>query len=1707
MPVSLGEWRVRIGRFVHSVREYVIRERKVKLLTERIRRLKLLQKRLLEKKEKSEDECESKPNDLSVKVDDALNESNSINSDTTHDTHKEERSRSEFTIGDEYTFPFFFTLLLSLFSLLLSLIFFFLFDFSNLLTSYKSFLKWSYCSESSWRSICLILIVVSSSLAYFVLSYVIKTNANLQDNLVLIRDENAKAESTTKLNNTPTESTIKENNTQTESAIEKNYSLTDSRIKEKNATESAKECNNIPSNATIKEINTPSITRDGPKEIKQSKTKISKRKTIKEKNTATEFNIREISTLPESTIKENIAPKECHIDTSSTMTDKPSKRKTLKRKTTKEKKTATESTHKSNNIITETTIIANNSPTESNINKDNNAQTRSTIKENNSPNGSAIKDNNAKTESTIKESSTPSTIKDKSSKRKMSRIKTVKEKIIATESHIKEDNTPIGSTINNKSASTESAIEYSITSIESTIKNMNTTTKSTIKYNNSVTESTKTESSTYSTIKDKLPKRKISKRKITKYKNTATKSKIKGNATTTESTIKEYNSSTESTIKGSNIPVKSAIKDNNCPTESTIKKNNSTAKSVNKGSNSTTECTIKNSNTPTKSTIKGNNTPTKSTIKETNTPTESPIRGNNSTSESTTIDSNTTTISAIKEDNTPSRTPTEEKNNQTMKVNIAKAEYSIRSGTQKVLSEGKHSVSSQIPSSLKGTTDDPVVQESTCLPEMILVKAGDVEKNPGPFDRAANIQEQELIDLAYDVPSSKYTNLCNTLGVSYNRSQTILDRHLLDFTRSLNAVFFEWKDRQRDGTDCRQVIATALRSVNLDALGDKMSKGGYLPQEAAPTESTVEDETQPLTKEQVDQCAQDFKTFYRTRLCKIRTDPLDFNSILEFERIYTNLVLLRNEMGTTRQMPLDYAELLTTKVNGVFPKRLMVEGEGGAGKTTFCSKMAWDWAERTKEFEEFDWVLVIPFRNTKEGQTVGDIAKTYLPDSNTVQPRQIDKYILSAPTKVFIIFDGLDEYEGDILKESSDIAKILRSEKFVECRVVVTTRPWRAVPFKSHEIMMQTFAFLAITGFDKENISIYITKYFQDDPAGYELIKYIESNDQIQENMAPFPLYIAMLCILWRTSDADKRIIIRKLKTFSQLFTAIIISLTDHCLTKQHQNPDVKILTNKEMKNYLSQIGKISYSGVLEKRLMYTENDFSGYNEAMEACCRIGVLSREILIVPRQERRLSETNPVTSSVFFPHKLFQEYLAGMYLASLFESDHEQYKMAMNGVIQRAEEFRYLLYFTASQTKNVATDVTSRLFKIGHDRRILVDVTFEAYDEDTAKVVGQHLFAEQKSLKIDDMMSAHTVSGYLFIMEKLTMETLIVSRRSCGPTVSRDLADVICSSTAFTALEVYGTALHDDFYGTLESKVKTSKVERLSLKYMAISNEQASRSLARFLNNLPRLKDLTLQYNRFDGRFYTELASGARSVEVRASGHSVRKLHLDHRCHNDILQHGFTVEMLFPNLERLIFTSSQTVSPDIVGSFGHCGLKELSFATENRQGNTKEDEEYHVPLVGDPSSLEHVFLKSFPLLTNLSFKELVIGNNRCKIILSSLKQHQHLKNLCVIHCYTDDDLDPIVSAINMENRMKVNVQHDQRSEFIRARRKLKGTKTTIQEDLTTKNQELYTKTFKCKDVLASWTSDGRIFALVKATNGKEVRKLITCTHDLDILSKAN
>nr|XP_054761465.1 protein NLRC5-like [Lytechinus pictus] len=658
------------------------------------------------------------------------------------------------------------------------------------------------------------------------------------------------------------------------------------------------------------------------------------------------------------------------------------------------------------------------------------------------------------------------------------------------------------------------------------------------------------------------------------------------------------------------------------------------------------------------------------------------------------------------------------------------------------------------------------------LQELMLVTAGDVELNPGPRESSIDsaLQEKELVLLAKEVPGNSYDALCIGLGFSYTEGRNVLTKHLLDIPGALIELLCRWKIKQKDGTDCRAVLGEILKEADMDALQTKLLE---VPNHSSSQES--------MTEEQVSQCAEDLKSFYLERMCKIKPNPLDFKLIVEFKQLYTNLVLLRHDKGLTREKThVDYKDLFTTKVDGVLPNRLLVEGEGGVGKTTLCSKIAWDWAEGYEEYNQFNWVVVVPLRNVIKGQTIGDCMKNYLNENNIVSPKQIENYMICQPSKVLIVLDGLDEYDGDLsTDDGSDISQVLRLDKFQKCTVLVTTRPWKAHQIKCNQQFGGSYAFIAVEGYSVENVSTYISKYFvKDVDAGKELIRFIEVNDVIKENMAPFPIYVAMLCILWENIDIKKLETIRRLKTFSQLFEQMIIFLIDHYVSKLKAanalNEERLENEFKQAESCIKQIGSVAFSGLLGRKLAFKVNDFRSFKDAMETCCRIGVLSRDHEHVSRWKRSMRDSPAVTTNVFFPHKLFQEYVAALYLASLHETDREEYIRSICKVMgDNVQEFRYLLYFTAAQVKEIVLELVNMLQGSnrihpalmqdisgysqslpprGINDTFLVDVTFEAYDKDIAKTVGPRIFAENRTLKIERNMSAHSVAGYLFIMEQ-------------------------------------------------------------------------------------------------------------------------------------------------------------------------------------------------------------------------------------------------------------------------------------------------------------------------------------------------------------------
>ncbi|XP_063959079.1 uncharacterized protein LOC129254761 isoform X2 [Lytechinus pictus] len=74
---------------------------------------------------------------------------------------------------------------------------------------------------------------------------------------------------------------------------------------------------------------------------------------------------------------------------------------------------------------------------------------------------------------------------------------------------------------------------------------------------------------------------------------------------------------------------------------------------------------------------------------------------------------------------------------------------------------------------------------------------------------------------------------------------------------------------------------------------------------------------------------------------------------------------------------------------------------------------------------------------------------------------------------------------------------------------------------------------------------------------------------------------------------------------------------------------------------------------------------------------------------------------------------------------------------------------------------------------------------------------------------------------------------------------------------------------------------------------------------------------------------------------------------------------------------------------------------------------------------------------------------------------------------------------------------------KQQMMKHRRRLKGSGVVVVEDLTKKNADLLTQTSRHPKVTSSWTSDGRVFAIVKNEGGKLDRQLIRRQSDLNKL----
>ena len=322
-------------------------------------------------------------------------------------------------------------------------------------------------------------------------------------------------------------------------------------------------------------------------------------------------------------------------------------------------------------------------------------------------------------------------------------------------------------------------------------------------------------------------------------------------------------------------------------------------------------------------------------------------------------------------------------------------------------------------------------------------------------------------------------------------------------------------------------------------------------------------------------------------------------------------------------------------------KNVLVEGSPGIGKTTFCLKIACDWANgkipKGCSFPEFNIVLLLKCRDI-DGDIIKAIDEQLLPEDDDIK-KELRDYIqdIHNQEQVLIILDGLDELPKGV---EDHVDQLLHRRIFPFCFLLATSRQERGIKLRQN---VDFDVLLQIEGFADKDAFQYIRRHFnllgpEHLSKGERLIKAIQENFFLR-SLPSNPLNLLLLCVVFE--DYEGQLPSRRTELYQIIVRCI---LRRFCAKNKLEAPqDDKALEKKFKQTFLA-LGELAWKCLLEDRLSFLEGELAKFEEMYP------YLAARISGFVFKEASLKKINPQHEYHFF-HKTFVEYLAARYLAFL------------------------------------------------------------------------------------------------------------------------------------------------------------------------------------------------------------------------------------------------------------------------------------------------------------------------------------------------------------------------------------------------------------------------------------------------------------------------
>ena len=363
--------------------------------------------------------------------------------------------------------------------------------------------------------------------------------------------------------------------------------------------------------------------------------------------------------------------------------------------------------------------------------------------------------------------------------------------------------------------------------------------------------------------------------------------------------------------------------------------------------------------------------------------------------------------------------------------------------------------------------------------------------------------------------------------------------------------------------------------------------------------------------------------------------------MLPIEQVYTRLKIVSREKSGNRSKTdeVNVFDIFETSEKGEVVMTL-VEGSPGIGKTTFCLKLAYDWAHGNIPsecfFPKFEVVFLLKCRDI-DGDIMEAIGEQLLPRD---MEKSVEKFLkdIYNQERLLIILDGLDE-----LPEQSrhNVEELLHRRILPRCFVLATTRQERGIEvrksfdFNSH---------LEIRGYTEGDAIAYMRRHFEaigQSPKGESLIEEMQQNTFLHR-LRNNPLNLLLLCVVYEDYEG-------KLPTSRTELYQVIVQclLRRYCAKRNQPAPRNDIALERKFEKEILALGELAWLCLLSDRYGFRESELDEFESRYP-----GLVARELGLLYKEES-LKRLKPQHEYCFL-HKSFQEYVAAAYIAEKLEN---------------------------------------------------------------------------------------------------------------------------------------------------------------------------------------------------------------------------------------------------------------------------------------------------------------------------------------------------------------------------------------------------------------------------------------------------------------------